>query len=438
MRAYQRTAGSWTASQWQTTRKKIANQYTARMNSTSDNISPAGSAAVPLRQDARIIALVGFGHLLSHFFHLIIAPLFPWLKAEYGYSYTELGFLMTVFFVVSGACQAVAGFVVDRFGAGGTLIGGLLGLSTGALCLATSDSYAGLLVGVALAGLGNSVFHPVDFSLLNSRVSVPRLGPAYSVHGLTGSLGWAFAPVFLVSIATPFGWRTALLAAASLPLLVIAAFLFNRDLLANAALEDSTESDLSENEQSTLGFLARSEIWWCFAFFVFVSAAIGGSQNFAPTIYAALYALDISTAAMSVTTMMLASALGMGVGGWLLVRSRNLQRNITVALALAVLSALFIALDAVPAMLAMVLIGVMGFGIGLSGPSRDMLIRSATPKGATGRVYGVVYSGLDVGIALAPVAFGRMLDSGYVEQVFYGIGFVLFLAILTAWRVDGD
>jgi MFS family permease len=390
------------------------------------------------KRDARVIALIGFAHLLSHFFHLIIAPLFPWLKAEYGYSYTELGFLMTVFFFVSGGCQAAAGFVVDRYGAGGTLIGGLLALSCGALCLAVSDSYALLLVGVALAGLGNSVFHPVDYSLLNSRVSVPRLGPAYSVHGLTGSLGWAFAPVFLVGIATPFGWRAALFAAALLPLAVIAALSMNRDIIEDSAAEIDARKSSTAPGTPLLGFLRRTEIWWCFGFFVFVSAAIGAAQNFAPTVFAGLYTLDVPAAAMSVTTMMLASALGMGIGGWLVMRSQRLERNIAIALALGVASAVFIALDLVTAAFAMVLIGIMGFGIGLSGPSRDMLIRSATPKGATGRVYGVVYSGLDVGIALAPVIFGRMLDAGFVAEVFYGIALVLFLAIVTAWRVGSQ
>lgn len=391
---------------------------------------------VPLARDARIIALIGVAHGLSHFFHLIIAPLFPWLKAEYGYSYAELGFVMTVFFIVSGTCQTLAGFVVDRFGAGGTLIGGLSCLTIGALVLALGDSYPMLLLGAAIAGLGNCVFHPVDFSLMNARVSVPRLGPAYSVHGLTGSLGWAFAPVFLVGLATPFGWRNALFAAAVLPLVMIAVLMMNRDVLFDDGDAHEARTAAAADDAPVLAFLAKPEIWWCFAFFVFVSAAIGAGQNFAPTIFGALYALDVPSAAMSVTTMMLASALGMGFGGWLVLRSRHLERNITAALAVGVLGAIVIGVGAAPPGLAFVLIGIMGFGIGLSGPSRDMLIRRATPPGATGRVYGVVYSGLDVGIAVAPVAFGGMIDSGYVAEVFYGVALCLLLAIVTAWRVS--
>lgn len=400
--------------------------------------NPAAAGAlnpVPLGRDVRIIGLIGIAHGLSHFFHLIVAPLFPWLKADYGYSYAELGFIMTVFFIVSGCCQALAGFVVDRYGAGRTLIGGLACLGAGAACLGFSDSYAGLLVGAALAGLGNCVFHPVDFSLLNARVSVPRLGPAYSVHGLTGSLGWAFAPVFLVGIAAPFGWRNALFAAALLPLVMIVVLLMNREVLFGDSGKDSEHAGAEADPAPLLAFLREPKIWWCFGFFVFVSAAIGASQNFAPTIFQKVYDIDVPSAAMSVTTMMLGSALGMGFGGWLVMRSRNLERNISAALVFGVLSAIVIGLGAGTAGIALVLIGLMGFGIGLSGPSRDMLIRSATPPGATGRVYGVVYSGLDVGIAVAPVLFGGMLDRGFVAEVFYGIALCLVLAIVTAWRV---
>ncbi|MFT4562557.1 MAG: FSR family fosmidomycin resistance protein-like MFS transporter [Gammaproteobacteria bacterium] len=394
-----------------------------------------GEQVVPLGKDARVIAVVGLGHMVSHFFHLILAPLFPWLRAEFGYSFSELGFVMTVFFVVSGSFQALAGFVVDRFGAGGTLIGGLLCLSLAALGFSVSDSYSGLLACAALAGLGNSVFHPVDFSMLNSRVSIPRLGPAYSVHGLTGSLGWALAPVFLVTLATLFDWRVALMAAAVVPILVIVTLLFNFDLVVEQYEEAARLDDEQTREVSGTAFLRRSEIWWCFTFFVFVSGAIGAAQNFAPSIFSALYLLEVKPAAMSLTTMMLGSALGMGVGGWLVVKSQQLERNITAALVLAGISALLIGTGIVSPAIAVVLMAVLGFGLGLSGPSRDMLIRAATPEGATGRVYGVVYSGLDVGIALAPVAFGGMMDRGHFGEVFYGITACMVLSIYTAWRV---
>jgi FSR family fosmidomycin resistance protein-like MFS transporter len=385
----------------------------------------------PWRRDARVVAVVGLAHFTSHFFQLIVVPLFPWLRNEFGVSYAELGFVTTVLFVVSGTSQALAGFVVDRFGAGITLVTGLGCLSLAAFGFGLSHTYLQLLACATLAGLGNGVFHPVDFSVLNSRVSVGRLGPAYSVHGLTGNLGWALAPVFLVGIAMPYGWRAAVAGAGVLPLFAIALVISNRAFLVPDAAARGTHGI----DGPALGFLRHGAIWWCFGFFFIVAAAAAGVQNFAPSILGAQYHLSVPHAALSITLFMLASAAGMLSGGWLVMRTQRLERNITIAFTLSVLGAMAIGLELVPAPVALAAIGVMGFGSGLSGPSRDMLIRSATPPGATGRVYGVVYSGLDLGIALAPLAFGKMLDHGYFAQVFLGVAACLLAAMLAAWRV---
>jgi MFS family permease len=391
----------------------------------SSQVERLSTNPVPWRDDALIVGLVAGAHLISHFFQLVLAPLFPWIKAEFGWSYAELGFILSVLFTVSGLGQAAAGFVVDRFGPRATLSGGLACLAIGALLFAVSHSYAGFLLGAVFAGLGNCVFHPVDFWFINHRVSVPRLGPAYSVHGLSGSLGWAFAPVFLVGLAAAFGWRGAVFAAALLPLVMIALVW----LYAVTAPVPQGESE------SLFAFLRLPTIWLCFGFFFFVAAALGGVQSFSPTIFMQGYGLDRHAAAMSITIYMLASAGGMLAGGWLVSRSQVLERNITIALALSVLAALAVAMKLLPGMYAMVFMVVMGFGSGLSGPSRDMLIRSASPPGATGRVYGVVYSGLDAGIAAGPFVFGKMLDHGLAVEVFYGVALCLFGGVVIAWQV---
>ena len=167
----------------------------------------AASPATSLRHDATVISLVGFAHGTSHFFHFMIPPLFPWLMAEFGLTFTQVGLTMTVFFVVSSIGQALAGFVVDRFGALRVLIGGITLLSASGLVLASAQNFAMLLAAAMVAGLGNSVFHPADFTLLNRRVSTSRLGHAFSVHGLSGSLGWAAAPFLMVAVAGTWGWR---------------------------------------------------------------------------------------------------------------------------------------------------------------------------------------------------------------------------------------
>ena len=109
---------------------------------------------------------------------------------------------------------------------------------------------------------------------------------------------------------------------------------------------------------------------------------------------------------------MIASAVGMAAGGFLVSANPRTERTVMVALILAGLTLVVLALGLVPAALAAPVVGLAGFCSGVAAPSRDMLIRRVTPKGATGSVYGLVYSGMDVGSALGPLAFGLLLDAG--------------------------
>ena len=178
------------------------------MTSASSRVTPAqAQQPVSLRQDATVIGLVGLAHASSHFSHLLLPLLFPVFMKEFGLSFSQLGFLMTVFFAVSGTGQATSGFVVDRLGARPALFGSLALLIAACLVAANATGYASLVLVAVLAGLGNCSFHPVDFTILNQRVSTPRLGHAFSAHGLTGNLGWALAPVFFASISALANWR---------------------------------------------------------------------------------------------------------------------------------------------------------------------------------------------------------------------------------------
>ncbi len=211
-------------------------------------------ASNPWRDDAAVIGLVGIAHASSHFSHLLLPLMFPVFMSTFGLSYSELGFLMTVFFVVSGIGQASAGFVVDRFGARPILFGSLVVLALGALTVAAAQSYWGLMLGAALLGLGNCTFHPVDFTILNQKVSAPRLGYAFSAHGLTGNLGWALAPVFMVGLSAAFDWRIAYIGAALMFLAIFVLLVWQRDFLHADVVDHKQEA----NSVSTLAFLKNS------------------------------------------------------------------------------------------------------------------------------------------------------------------------------------
>jgi len=395
-------------------------------------------SAASFRADARVIGLVATAHGVSHFFQLLLAPLFPWIRAELGLSYAELGALMAIFFIVSGVGQALSGFIVDRVGARSVLFVGLALLGAAALVMGTSSGYAGLALGAMIAGLGNCVFHPADYTLLNRRVSAPRLAHAFSAHGISGNLGYAAAPVFLVGIAQLTGsWRTAVLAAAAVAIAVLLLLLLNRSVLDDRAGLSAADGSRARSAAagSSLAFLKLPQVWMCFAFFLVSSLAIGGVQSFAPTALHELYGMPLTLAALAYTTFMLASAGGMLLGGFAGARTSNHDRLIATCFVAAGSLSVLLGLAVLPAVMVLPIMGLIGFGTGVANPSRDLLVRAASPAGATGRVYGTVYSGLDAGMAIAPVIFGLIMDAHQPGWVFVVIGGFQFLAIFTALTV---
>ena len=393
--------------------------------------------AAPFRQDAGVIGLVGLAHMVSHFSQLLLAPLFPWLKDVFQVSYAELGFLMTIFFVVSCAVQASSGFVVDRFGPRPILFAGLALLGTAAMGFAASTSYGMLAAFSVVAGIGNGVFHPVDYTLLNRKVSGPRLGHAYSVHGITGSLGWALAPAMLVPLAMAFSWRVALVAAGTLAFGVLAVVWLHRDKLdlPQAPFAPVRKGAAAAPEEGKFDFLRIPAVWMCFAFFFFYAMALSVVQTFAPAAAAHLHDVPAAWVAMCLTVYMLASAGGMVLGGFLAANPERCERIVGVGFGIAASIALVVGLADVPGAMVPVLFGAMGFSAGIAGPSRDLLVKRSTPENATGRVYGVVYSGLDIGQAIAPLVFGRLMDHGQFQSVWVGLAVVQGVLIASAFNV---
>jgi len=398
--------------------------------------------SAPLRQDLRTIGLVGLAHGTSHFFHMLLPPLFPWLVGEFGLSWSELGFLVTVFFVISGVGQALSGFLVDRVGARPVLFAALMCFVLAAIAAASAQGYVSLVAAAALAGLGNSPFHPVDFTILNKRVSQGRLGHAFSAHGVSGNLGWAIAPVFLAGIATASqSWRIACVAAAVYAMAVLVLMIAKREALDDSSGVWSHESQPlargRPDDEHALAFLKLPSVWLCMSFFFWLTCALAAVQSFASPSLHKLYDLPLTTTSIVVTGFMLAGAIGTIAGGFFVNGVARLEWTISVAI-LSSAAALALAGSGVlsgPA--AAALASLAGLGTGIAAPSRDMLIKRAAPPRATGRVYGTVYSGLDLGFAVSAPIFGAMLDRGHADAVFYGAALALVAGVFSALVVGG-
>jgi MFS family permease len=338
--------------------------------------------------------------------------------------------------------QAASGFLVDRIGARPVLFVGVGLLALSAIVLSQSNGYGLLIAGAVIAGCGNGIFHPVDYTLINHKVSTPRLPYAYSAHGVTGYLGWAAAPVFMAGIAALADWRIALLCAAVLETLILLVLWFNRgDLIDDAkhrrasAIQAAEEANPGRAPQGAFAFLKLTSVWLCWLFFFFGMIAMAGIQSFAPSALNQLYGIPVTAGNFSITLMALGSAAGMILGGVMAAKLKMPDRIVGVCLFVCAVIGFLIGAEWVTAALVPGLFFMIGFGLGIAAPSRDMMIRSATPQGVSGSVYGIVYSGVDLGAAVGPLLFGILLDAGRPNSLFLGVAFLQLLLILTAVKV---
>jgi MFS family permease len=394
----------------------------------------------PWRQDAQPASLVGLAHLVSHFFQMLLPPIYPWLMRDFGIGYTEAGFLATVFFLVSGTGQAIAGFAVDRIGPFRVLLCGMLLLVASGILLGLAESYAALVATAALAGAGNAMFHPADYTILNRRVSPARLGHAFAMHGVSGNLGWAAGAAGMAAITALAGWRTAGFCAAGLAL-VVALFLATQAAsLGGPALPIGVPpGPPPARAAGGFAFLRSGTVWLCFAFFFLSTGAGGILQNFAPTMLAQVYGVSLASGTLCLTGYLLGSATGTVLGGFVAGRDARSARIVAIALCGAAACSLGLASGAVSPALLLPILFLLGCGSGAAGPSRDLLVRQAATSrfgtGAFGRVYGFVYSGLDSGIATFPLIVGRLLDHGLFRPGLLGVALLQVGAVLVAVRV---
>jgi MFS family permease len=393
------------------------------------------AAAGTLTRDVQVIGLVGAAHFLSHFFQLALPLCFPLLRDALGVPYVALGFLMTLFYGASGIGQTLAGFAVDRFGAPRILVGGLALVGAAIALAGLAPSYWALMPVAVLAGLGNSVFHPADYSIINALVDGNRIGRAYSVHSISGNLGWVLSTLVVVALISTWGWRVALVSvgvagvAAAALLATQCRVLVERDGPARGGVYHG--GGLIANAQ----MLFSPPMLAAFAYFALLATALVGVKTFAVTAMVAMYAVPLSLATGALTAYLLGNAAGILAGG--LIADRTPRHDLVAVAGIVAAAALMLAMASgalIPALLPVVLAS-SGFFMGITAPSRDMLVRAATPPGASGKVYGFVYSGLDLGSSLAPLLLGWLLDRGEPRAMFVAVSGLLLLTIVTVIQV---
>ena len=386
----------------------------------------------PLRRDAHVMALVGLAHGSSHFAHLLLAPLFPVFMREFGLSFADVGLLTSVFFLVSGVGQTLSGFWVDRVGALRVLLLAYGCFVSACVTAALAQGFGMLMLAAILAGVGNAPFHPCDFSILNHRIHPKRLSYAFSVHGLSGNLGWAMAPVFLVGVSALSDWRTAYWVAGCMYGGMAWLLWLQREVLSTPRVSSPAHTT------PTIEVLRQPVVWWCFSFFFLNTMTLAVIQSFGVSIMDALFGASLQAATLTLSAYMVMGALGMLVGGvaaaWAAHRHMASDRLVAMSMTAGALLLLLCSTGWLDG-LSLLVLALTGFALGVAGPSRDLMIRHATPKGATGRVYGLVYAGLDAGFAVSPMLFGWLMDHGQYRLTLVGAAIVLLASVWVALGV---
>ena len=388
------------------------------------------TATSPLAADVKVIGLVSLAHLMSHFYALVVPPVFFLLTEEFRVGYAAMGFAVTMFYVGSGLLQTPAGFLVDRFGGKRVLAGGLGLVSCGTMLIGFAPSYPLLVMAFMVAGMGNSVFHPADMAILNAKVDARRLGHAFSVHGVSGNLGWVVAPLFSVALASAFGWRATMMAAGAIGVavtLLIAAHPALRQEVHAAARRERESAALKDD----LKLLLSAPVLTCFFFFVFTSVNTTALQTFSIPAMVGFYGVAVSVATGTLTGYLAGAAAGTLAGGFIATRTRRHDAAAVAGVLFTMLLVLALASGALPVVLLVAATTLAGFFVGTVNPSRDIIVREVTPVHARGKVYGFVYSGLDLGSGVAPPLIGWLIDTGRPQWVYLTSASALLLCAVS-------
>ena len=377
------------------------------------------------RRDTRVISLIGAGHFFSHFYQLMLPPLFPLINAELGYSFVELGIVTTVFFAASGLSQTPSGFLCDRFGARKVLLAGIALEAIAIGLIGIFPGYGTMIAFAILAGIGNSAFHPADFSILNTTVSNRRMARAYSIHNFGGYLGYLGGPAAIVLLSGIFGWHGALVASAVLGLIAWAVIAAGSGDFRDASHTRKEEPAGAAPQMSSFALLTQPQILFCFLFFTFIAAAQVAPQFFGISVLVKGFDFSDVYAQSALYAFLAGVPIGILASGEIVTRFGRHEMVATSGLGMACVALALVSLVAPPAYAVVVLFAAVGLGLGIAFPARDLLVRGVTPKGASGKVFGFVYSGLDVGTALVPPLYGWFIDHNHPRAVFL-VGAVLF------------
>src|SRR3954466_5258823 len=367
-----------------------------------------------LGKDARVNALIGSGHFLSHYYQLCLPPMFLAWQQAFGATFAELGLSMALMSATTAVVQTPIGFLVDRYGARRFLVGGTLLMTLSIAGMGLATAYWQIVLLAMLSGLGNSVIHPADYAILSGSVDPSRIGRSFALHTFIGHVGFAAAPPVTAALMLAIGWRNTLLLVGLVGLPVVLSILWQSRILL-----DQKRTPLAGGATAGDGVrqLFSRSILLFFGFFMVSSMAGAGIQSWLITVLHSTHGLTLEAASSALTGYMIGTMSGVLVGGWFADRS---DRHLAFVVALTVAGAALLLWVDLVSMTQLATVGVLftgGLLIGASRTPRDVMVKDAAPPGQIGKGFGFVSAGLSLGGAVMPVPYGMLIDAGRPDLV---------------------
>lgn len=373
----------------------------------------------------RVNTLIGTGHFLSHFYMLILPPLFLEWQPAFQVSFAQLGMTLMLMSGITALLQTPIGFLVDRYGARGFLVGGTLIMSLSIAAMGLATEFWQILLLAALSGIGNSVIHPADYAILSGSIPKERMGRSFALHTFTGNLGFAAGPPVIALLIAAMGWRSATTLVGVLGVPVVGAILWQSRILRDQAHRPETGPAMSGRE-----LLMTRSMMLFFLFFLLGSMAASGVQAWVVTVLRDVRGVELAAASAGLTGYMIGNTAGVLVGGWFADKARRLALITLVLTVLSAVGTLLVGLLPVGGVAAAALLFLAGLALGASRTPRDIMVKDAAPPGQIGKVFGFVSAGLPLGAALTPVPFGFLIDHGRPDLVLPLAAAILLASLL--------
>jgi len=335
--------------------------------------------------------------------------------------------------------QVPVGSVVDRLGARWVAIAGMALTPLGYIIAGFGGGYAWLLAGAAVSGVGQSSYHPANYSIIDATADPARLGRSFSIHTFGGTVGFTIAPLTIGAVALATSWSVAVIAAGVIG--IAYAVLFGLLLRVERPVLAESDGADAAHAGTLRDLLTMRPMMIMAAFFLVLYLGLAGVRTYTP-----LYVIDgLSLTAVvgngALSAFFAASSVSVLIGGYLADRT-DPRANIMAAtsiIAIAVVGVLVGPVNPAP-WFVIGAIGLAGFGFGLVYSSRDRLVIAVAPAGAAGRSFGMVFTFGSIGAMTSPLALGVLIDLTAVSVAFWLVagffvaaGLVVFLTGPT-WR----